>query len=98
MTLLIGGLLIIAALVVGHFEGYLMGVKVRNVTALVGKPELNPRDCVCGHSHSTHKAGPDGPGSGACQCLVGKHGDFMCACMVYIPKPEKPAPKGALEL
>ena len=61
--LIAGGGIAIAGLVIGHFEGYLMGSKVRNVSQLVlsSDSSSSPLPCLCGHPVTTHRDKGTGP-------------------------------------
>ena len=99
--LLIGALCALAGVIVGHFAGYLMGVKVRNVSALAaGSSEPDTRVCLCGHSHVAHRlVGKPPRPDGRCMCAPSSNPFGECACSMYIPKPNPVrVTKGELEL
>ena len=81
--LIAGGGIAIAGLVIGHFEGYLMGSKVRNVTSLMLANDLSTstQPCLCGHPVTTHRD----KGAGPCAAtLRDEHGvTSNCPCKFY---------------
>jgi hypothetical protein len=97
--MLIGAGLVIVGVLVGHAQGYLMGVKVRNVSSLtLTEPET--RDCVCGHAITGHvllRRRKVGDTRGSCQTAIGRG---SCACAGYVPRPAKvpTPPRGLLDL
>lgn len=95
--------MVLSALVgnaLGHFQGYLSGTKVRNVTSLFLVPEQTPDSvwCLCSHAMSFHSK-KDGP----CQVtLRNARGEWIgqCDCKSFVGNPEKvkSQPKKELEL
>ena len=61
--LIAGGGIAIAGLVIGHFEGYLMGSKIRNVSQLLLSSDSSSSTlpCLCGHPVTTHRDKGNGP-------------------------------------
>ncbi|MEO9137548.1 MAG: hypothetical protein ABI345_00615 [Jatrophihabitans sp.] len=96
--IIIGGVIAIVALVIGHFEGYLMGVKVRNVAALYAQSDndRNTGKCLCGHTVNTHR----NSGGGNCTAFTDVAGGNMpCPCKFFVAAPPEPAgPAGELTI
>jgi hypothetical protein len=97
--MLVGATLVVAGVLVGHAQAYLMGVKVRNVSALMAA-EPETRACVCGHAITGHvllRRRKVGDTRGSCQTAIGLG---ACACAGYVPRPERSftPPRGLLDL
>lgn len=100
LGMLIGFAIAVIAGAIGHFQGYLMGTKVKNLKSLIINPEpvatiiQSKTMCGCTHGLHAHKSN----GNGACQVLV-KPG-YGCACQFFVGKEiAAPAtPKSHLDL
>ncbi|MBE7187201.1 hypothetical protein [Jatrophihabitans endophyticus] len=81
--LIAGGGIAVVGLVIGHFEGYLMGSKVRNVSQLMlaADSSSSTLPCLCGHPVTTHRD----KGNGPCAATVrDEHGITSgCPCKFY---------------
>jgi hypothetical protein len=89
----IGFAIAVMAGAIGHFQGYLMGVKVRNVTELFASPPTpTTNKCECTHTKNTHS----GRGTGSCD--VSTRPGYTCACKFFVPIIEKPKKVKAGEL
>jgi hypothetical protein len=97
--LIAGGGIAIAGLVVGHFEGYLMGSKVRNVTSLFARAEIpSTAPCLCGHPVTAHRE----HGVGSCSAMTPGNAPGAgsgCACKFYVADPDaRVGVRGELEI
>lgn len=96
--LIAGGGIAVVALVIGHFEGYLMGSKVRNLSQLMLTPDdsRSTLPCLCGHPVTMHRD----HGKGSCSAFVtGENGTNVgCACKFYGADPAAGAARRELEL
>lgn len=88
--LLIGAACTVGGVTVGHIQGYLMGVKVRNITNLLTftpepEPVVEPETiqskthCQCTHGLQTHRHS----GHGVCVVAIK---DSTCACQFFVGK------------
>lgn len=98
--LLIGAGCALGGVTVGHLQGYLMGVKVKNLTSLVVNRDpvitQSTTTCQCGHGLQTHRL----KGQGICTVLVGERLVHRCACQFFVGKeitPPQP-PNNELDL
>lgn len=97
--LLIGAGCALGGVTVGHVQGYLMGVKVKNLTSLIINPKptvitQSETECQCGHGLQNHARRGDGP------CGVTTRPGYTCACQFFVGKeitPPQP-PKNELDL